>query len=716
MDFEPDDPLLDSLLDEVLAGRAPPDLTARILQAYAARQYGEESPEPPPVLTGVQRVFEPAPVKPLVQANIQPPARHTGHQQRYESWALPVGIAAAVIGLGVTVGLVAFLRSGTPQVASDLKKRDDKQSQPTVAPAPRAIATRQEPKPEIDRVPAPELPQSVAPQPVPPQIVQQLLPESAPALPPEPKVTPPQPVTESAIATTSIPRKQRNLNPSPDTQIVSFVNAELARVWKDAGVKPTPAATDAEWCQRLFVRLLGRAPSADEQKALAADNARNRREKLVDRLLTESNYVGEFARHWSAVLTNVFLGRSGGRSGPASREELEKYFAAALTAGKSYDRVAEELLTATGSPREGSESYNPAVNFLLDGLDSTAAVPTARVARVLLGHQLQCAQCHNHPMHDWTQEQFWALDACFRGLRIDRQDGRVQLVADGARGLERNVTYETPDGLMKSASPRFLDGTEIPAADGDPRRDLAHLIVDSDDFAKAVVNRIWAQLFDYGFTRPVDDLGPHASPVAPVLLDRLAAEFAAHDFDLKRLIHWAVLSEPFSRSSKLADLASRDMPEEGEPALFSRFYARPAQAPAALGALVQAGRIRTNASSRSEVESARIAWLANQAPQAKGNKKAPPMSENSVLMPGSDPQHRSVSGDPTGLVKKLTASKMPPDKQVEHLFVAALARPPRPNEQQAALQLLTNSQGNTAAALEDIWWALQNSSDCVLDR
>jgi hypothetical protein len=711
MDFEPDDPLLDSLLDEVLAGRTPPDLTARILQAYAARQYGEDAPEPPPVLTGVQKVFEPAAAKPTVQA----PAKYNSRQRRSQSRtsALTIVLAAAVIGFGITIGLVALLRSNQPQIA-----RDDKKPQPTIAPAPRTFATRpQQPQPEINRIPGPETTTTIGPRIVQQTPVRQTPVEPAPTPLPEPKVAPPQPAAQSAIATTPIPRKQRDLNPSPDAQIVSFVNAELARVWKDAGVKPTPAATDAEWCQRLFVRLLGRAPTADEQKALATDNARNRREKLVERLLTQSDFVTEFANHWSAVLTNVFLGRSGGRSGPASRDELEKYFASALKGGKSYDHLAEELLTATGSPREGSEAYNPAVNFLLDGLDPTAAIPTTRVARVMLGHQLQCAQCHNHPTQDWTQEQFWALDACFRGLRIDRQDGGARLAATGTSGFESNITYETPDGLMKSVSPRFLDGTQIPAGEGvDPRRDLARLVVDSDDFAKATVNRIWAQLFDYGFTRPVDDLGPHASPTAPAVLDRLATEFAAHDFDLKQLIRWAVLSEPFSHSSKLADLVSKDMPEEGEPALFSRFYARAVQAPPALGALVQAARIRANASSRSEVESARIAWLANQTPQPKGGKKAAPMAGSSVLMPGSDPQHRSVSGDPTGLVKRIAGSNMPPARQVEHLFLAALARQPRPPEQQAALQLLSNAQGNTAAALEDIWWALQNSSECVLDR
>jgi hypothetical protein len=711
MDFEPDDPLLDSLLDEVLAGRTPPDLTSRILQAYAARQYGDKAPEPPPVLAGVPLAAVPKVYEPVaIDAQVQSHARPTGRKRQSESWstALTIGLAAAVIGMGVIVGLMALLKSGGPQVA-----RNEKAPLVSPAPAQRDIVT-QPLKPEpIDRARSLE-----APAPVTPQVVQQAPVEPAPVLPPEPKVAPQQSATESAIAAAPIPRKDRNLTPSPDAQIVSFVNAELSRVWKDSGVKPTPSATDAEWCQRLFVRVLGRAPTADEQKSLAADSTKTRREKLVERLLTQPSYVEELANHWSMVLTSVFLGRSGGRSGPASREELEKYFAAALRARNSYDHIAEELLTATGSPREGSEAYNPAVNFLLDGLDANATVPTARVARVMLGHQLQCAQCHSHPTQQWSQEQFWALDACFRQLKVDRQGGAVKLVTAAPRGVGGNyATYETPDGLMKSVSPRFIDGTEISVGEGsDPRRDLARLVVDSDDFAKAAVNRIWAHLFDYGFTRPVDDLGPHASPTAPAVLDRLATEFVAHDFDLKQVIRWAVLSEPFTRSSKLADLASKDMPEEGEAALFSRFYARPSRAAGVFNGLVEANRIRSMASSRSDVEQARIAWLANQAPASKGGKNAAPAPGPSVLMPGSDPLHRSVSGDPTGLVKKLAGSNLALDKQVEHLFLVALARPPMPREQQAAQQLLRTAQGNQAAVLEDIWWALQNSNECVLDR
>ena len=115
-------------------------------------------------------------------------------------------------------------------------------------------------------------------------------------------------------------------------------------------------------------------------KSLADDKANNRREKLVDRLLTQSSYTKEYAEHWSAVFTNVFVGKNGGRAGSlANREELQNYFATASLANKPYSEIAQDLLAATGSPKAGADDYNPAVNFLLEGLDPYATTATARV-------------------------------------------------------------------------------------------------------------------------------------------------------------------------------------------------------------------------------------------------------------------------------------------------------------------------------------------------
>jgi hypothetical protein len=271
---------------------------------------------------------------------------------------------------------------------------------------------------------------------------------------------------------------------------------------------------------------------------------------------------------------------------------------------------------------------------------------------------------------------------------------------------------------MKTALPHFLDGTEIPAsgelAKVDRRGELARLVVQSDDLPKATVNRLWAQIFGYGITRSIDDLGTGASPSQSAVLDRLATEFAAHDFNLKSVIRWAVLSEPFKRSSTLTDLTSKDMPEAGEVALFSRFYSRPPQGANVLRSLVQAGQIRKTAGSKSEVERARIDWLA-QFNRGSAKDIAKTNSKSELMVKGSDPI-RSISAGPAGAtLKKIAATKMPFEKKVEHLFLAAIARQPVAREQQATAELLKSSSGDQRAALEDLWWALLTSNECVIE-
>lgn len=728
-----DDPILDALLAEALRGISPPDLTPRILHAWntgdriaSARPLTAQQPlladvsvpEPPPILTGLNNALTDTAKTPIVSCH-RAARSGSGNRRSLTPLFITASVCAAVVALAI--GATALIGVKQPHVAHNSPARSPL--------SPDDIA--------VDRsAPTTELPQSS------PQPDVAALTTSTPSVPSTPSVLAPE-IESPAIALTTKPssdkgtapnapapvvvvaRAKPTLSRAPDEEITSFVNAELNRTWTELSLKPAPLATDAQWCERLFVRVLGRNPTTDELKALADDKTSDRREKLVDRLLTGSSYADALARHWSRVWTQVFLGRSGGQGGSwASRDELAKYFQAALAADKRLDQIAEELLTATGGAQPDADDYNPAVNFLLDWLDTNATVPTARVARVLLGHQLQCAQCHDHPTQGWSQEQFWALNAFFRQMRAERRDDGVHLVNVDFRGQGRGtggeVFYETPDGLVKTAFPRFLDGTELPKSGQlaivDRRRELARLVSQSDDLAKAAVNRVWAHFFDYGFTRPVDDLGPNSSPPATQALDRLATQFAAHDYDLKALIRWIVLSDPFQRSSKMTDLASKDMPEEGELAFFSRYYARPQQTAGVQGLLVQAARIRKSSPTEIERAKARLDWLEQFSRRPTKGGKVAGGGESSLMIKTGDPIRRPASGDPSGLVKKLAASPMQFDKKVEHLFLAALARQPTPRDRQAAQQVLASGGDNPAAALEDIWWSLLNSNECVFDH
>src|SRR5207248_6505805 len=80
-------------------------------------------------------------------------------------------------------------------------------------------------------------------------------------------------------------------------------------------------------------------------------------------------------------------------------------------------------------------------------------------------------------------------------------------------------------------------------ADVNRREELARLVVKSEYFSQAIVNRMWSHFLGYGFTRPVDDMGPHNAPSHPEVLERLSREFVAHNYNLQKLYRWIVLSE-----------------------------------------------------------------------------------------------------------------------------------------------------------------------------
>src|SRR5207249_1288902 len=68
-----------------------------------------------------------------------------------------------------------------------------------------------------------------------------------------------------------------------------------------------------------------------------------------------------------------------------------------------------------------------------------------------------------------------------------------------------------------------------------------------------MVNRIWAQFFARGIVEPVDDMHEGNPPSHPELLQELAKEFAANNFDVKFLIRAICNSKTYQRTSKPND-------------------------------------------------------------------------------------------------------------------------------------------------------------------
>jgi Protein of unknown function (DUF1549)/Protein of unknown function (DUF1553) len=693
---ERDDPIIDPLLEELLGQQQPPDLTARILAAWGERS-SSIAPAKQPIVIGKRR-------------------------RKYQEWiqyAVSALAAAALLGVAY-IGFTWSNNQPAPiaqqPTPSNQTTSNEKQSAQLVPPTQQAVQ-----QPDTNKNTHPTAPQlTIAPNPQREKTV-----ENQPASPTHHQPAPNKPVlTPETVAT--------NENLPHDAEMIAFVNAQLHQAWTTHRVTPAPLADDASWCRRVFVRLIGRIPSVEELQQFAADRTDNKRSKLVAQLLHDEAYAIDYARHWSSVWANVLLGRGVGIDANelANREGLEKYLRDAFARNRSFDLIVKDLLTATGTGQPGSDQFNGAANYLMAASDDRGITATDRTCRLFLGVRLQCAQCHNHPTQSWKQADFWSMNAYFRQFKVrqsDRNDPAQLLdydyLGDDGRDPQGLVFYELPNGVLQAAEPRFLTG-QSPAttsgyvAEENRREELAQLIVNSNLFGESLVNRVWSQFHGYGFTKPLDDMGPANPPSHPALLQRLAQEFAAQKYDFKRMLTWIALSDSFQRASSADSHQVIDAPALGTQPLFSYYYARPLAGEEVIRSLQIAAKLRRESGNNGNIAQARVDWLAQyqrSQPKTEATEIAPVMATENSIIPSGLMKHATTVGQ-DGLLQSVLQSKLPYADKVEHLFLAALSRKPTPAERKAAEKLAGVTGMQESAALEDIWWALLNSSEFLLDH
>lgn len=544
----------------------------------------------------------------------------------------------------------------------------------------------------------------------------------------------------ATVAWTAAPSRE-GIAQTSDIAQVAEINRQVAAVWKEYEIRPSAAAADGEWCRRVYLDLIGRIPTVDELQDFTKSRDKRKREKLVNKLLYDESYTEEYARNWTTIWTNILIGRSGGteRRSLISREGMQKYLRDSFARNKPYDRMVYELVTATGTTTPGSEKFNGAVNFLIMKVnDDKAAQATAATARIFLGMQVQCTQCHNHPFNSWKQRKFWEFNAFFRQTRALRrfQPGTrniayAELVdedfpGEGSSPQEAEIYYELRNGLLKAAYPVFLDGTEINRSglvrDVNRRQELGKLIVQSPAMPRAIVNRMWAHFMGYGFTKPIDDMGPHNIPTHPELLDYLAEEFQRHSYDIKMLMQWIALSRPYSLSSRANQTNEKiDDPLLGESPKFSRFYLRQMSAEQLYESLLVATQADRASGNYAQQEKAKADWL-RQFVVAFGNDEGTEVTTFNGTIPqvlmmfNGSLIRKALDLKSGGVLTKVVSSSMSTKQKIEYLYLAGLARKPEREELGWASQLVRAHQGNQANAMQDIWWSILNSNEFIFNH
>ncbi|MBN9120669.1 MAG: DUF1549 domain-containing protein [Planctomycetes bacterium] len=324
-----------------------------------------------------------------------------------------------------------------------------------------------------------------------------------------------------------------------------------------------PRAGDEEFFRRVYLDLAGTTPTVAELNAFLADDAKDKREKLIDTLLASPGYARRMSWHFDVVLMER---RSDAK---VPRAAWEEYLRGVFAENKPYDAFVRELLSNDGADTK----TRPAAKFFLDR-DLEPHLVTRDLGRIFLGRNLQCAQCHDHPtIGDYKQADYYGIQAYLnRSFLFPNAQTATAVIAEKADGDVSFMSVFDKNKKLFNANPRMPGGKPVdepkaekgkeykvaPAKDVKPvpaysrRALLADAMTSASNkaFARNVVNRVWAMMMGRGIVHPVDMDHGNNPPSHPELLDELADEFVMHKYDLKWLVREIALSEAYQRSSE----------------------------------------------------------------------------------------------------------------------------------------------------------------------
>lgn len=488
--------------------------------------------------------------------------------------------------------------------------------------------------------------------------------------------------------------------PAVAKMIDSHIDARL----KKDNLPVSPIGTDADFLRRVYLDITGVIPQYEKAKAFLDDKSTNKREKLIDELLSDSHYGRKQADIWGAKLFTV---DSDNRF--VQKEPFTDWLKDQFNQNTPWNEFVSAIVTATGPVDE-----NPAVTYFLSNRSIDKLTDTT--GQHFLGVRINCAQCHNHPFTSTKQTEYWGL-AAFYSKVVPQRPKNAVMGGDNTKltvteGASKSRTKEFFPESAKTVAPKFFGGDEPKLSGAEPYRPaLAKWLTSAENpyFAKAMVNRTWAQLFGNGIVDPVDDMIDKNKPSHPELFEELTAKFTASGFDVKYLIKCITLTQAYQRTSK------HSPSNKGDAQLYSHMNVKMMSGEELFDSL------------------AVITGLVSPAPEVKrpgmkyGNG-GPRASFVTFFLAGADevksttyeagiPQalklmNSKIAGNPAAL-KQFGTGK--PADIFEKMYITTLARRPTSAEIQKLSTHLAKASSPTEG-YSDILWALLNSSEFSMVR
>ena len=521
--------------------------------------------------------------------------------------------------------------------------------------------------------------------------------------------------------------------------------------------------SDAEFVRRIYLDLAGRLPEPEAIRGFLADQDVGKRDKLIETLMTTT--IGlqlqkphtPFLDRWTYFFGEIF--RNGTAHLGTGRNVFHDYLYDALLLNIPYNHLVTELITAKARSNWQDGPSNFLVRDHVDGVfdfegvnnEDTYDEMAITTARLFLGVDLECVSCHDGAHHLekinlglskvkrtslWRQASFFSKTRVYRPYSISQE---FALVEDGKGYDLKSKSVVRMERQDAEVFPEFLLTGEKPQPNENWRAAYARMLTSHPQFARATVNLIWAELMGIGIVDPPLEFDlarqdPQSPPPAPwtvqpthpELLEALAKDFTAHNYDLRHLIRVIVTSSTYQLSSKFKG----EWKEEYAPFFARRFVKRLSaeeicdaiqQATGVFSQIPIAGttlKVQRVMETRSPEDLAgtelqpMLSLLTSfgQNNRDKGDKdRNSSMVQASILMNSKFVKDRVRVTENSRMGKLLNSN--PPlsnDEIVDEMFLAFLSRMPDRQEKKIAATALEkyHSQG-----LEDLAWSLVNRPD-----
>jgi len=492
----------------------------------------------------------------------------------------------------------------------------------------------------------------------------------------------------------------------PNVPENNYVDTLVHNKLKKLRMLPSDLCTDEEFLRRASIDIVGKLPTSAEYQAFIASTDPQKREKLVDELLSRK----EFAELWVMKFAELLQIRTTINVSYKSTLLYFNWLQDKIASNTPMNQIVKELIAANGGTFK-----NPATNYYQ--IEQQTLKLSENVAQVFMGMRIQCAQCHNHPFDRWTMDDYYSFAAFFAQIgRKGSEDPRELVVFNSGGGEVGHLVGG------RAMPPKFLGGATPDVAGKDRRQVLADWLASSDNpyFARNLSNMIWAHFYGVGIIDPVDDVRISNPASNPELLDELAKKFTEYNYDFRKLVRDICTSRTYQLSTK------RNPTNELDELNFAHGSVRRIRAEVLLDVVSQVTETKN--------KFAGLPLGARAVQIADGNvsdyflttfgratrttvcscevKMEPNLSQALHLLNGETTTQRIANGQ---VIDRMLGENKTPEAIIDEVYLRCLVRHPTEAEKAKLLEAV-NQGPDKNQMLQDVFWAVLNSKEFMFNH